>query len=78
MDRIVNVHMAKTHLSKLLDEVRAGEVIILAKAGVPYGRLVPIDATPPQRKPGRVKGKLAESFFARLPANELAGWKKSS
>jgi prevent-host-death family protein len=45
--RVVNVHEAKTHLSKLLDQVRAGEEIILAKAGRPYARLVPFE------RPGR-------------------------
>jgi prevent-host-death family protein len=43
MSRVVNVHEAKTHLSRLLDEVRDGEEIILAKAGRPYARLVPFD-----------------------------------
>ena len=43
MTRVVNVHEAKTHLSRLLDEVRAGEEIILAKAGRPYARLVPLE-----------------------------------
>ena len=42
MIRTINVHEAKTHLSRLLDDVRAGEEIILAKAGEPYARLVPI------------------------------------
>lgn len=37
------MHEAKTHLSKLLEEVRAGEEIILAKAGTPYARLVPFE-----------------------------------
>lgn len=40
--RTINVHEAKTHLSRLLDDVRAGEEIIIAKAGKPYARLVPI------------------------------------
>ena len=43
MTRVVNVHEAKTHLSRLLDDVRAGEEIILAKAGRPYARLVPFE-----------------------------------
>lgn len=42
MVRTINVHEAKTHLSRLLDDVRAGEEIILAKSGEPYARLVPI------------------------------------
>ena len=45
MTRIVNVHEAKTHLSKLLEDVHAGEEIILAKAGRPYARLIPLERT---------------------------------
>ncbi|MGK6318058.1 type II toxin-antitoxin system Phd/YefM family antitoxin [Sphingomonas sp. DT-204] len=50
-----NVHDAKTHLSRLMDRAHAGEEIILAKAGVPYAKLVPIDPVDlPPRKPGRL------------------------
>jgi prevent-host-death family protein len=49
--RTVNVHEAKTQLSRLLDDVRGGEEIILAKAGEPYARLVPI-GTPSRRELG--------------------------
>jgi len=46
----VNVHEAKTHLSRLLKRVRAGEEIIIASAGKPIARLVPLaDAKPPRR-----------------------------
>ncbi|OYY88944.1 MAG: hypothetical protein B7Y45_13805 [Sphingomonas sp. 28-66-16] len=52
----VNVHAAKTHLSKLMDRAHAGEEIILAKAGVPYAKLVPYSAPVKQpRQPGRLK-----------------------
>ena len=76
MDRMINVHTAKTNLSKLLDDVRAGETIVLAKAGVPYARLVPITTIAPTRKPGRLAGKLGDQFFAALPRAELAAWDK--
>lgn len=50
-----NVHDAKTHLSRLMDRAHAGEEIILAKAGVPYAKLVPVDPVDlPPRKPGRL------------------------
>ena len=39
---VVNVHAAKTHLSKMLDRVSVGEEIIIAKAGIPVARLVPL------------------------------------
>jgi prevent-host-death family protein len=52
----VNVHEAKTHFSKLLERAHAGEEIILAKAGVPYAKLVPYaEPAKPERKPGRWK-----------------------
>lgn len=77
--RTVNVHEAKTHLSKLLDRAHSGEEIILAKAGKPYARLVPL-ADP--KKEGPVLGRLAsvlpptddDAFFAPLPDEELVAW----
>lgn len=72
---IVNVHEAKTHLSRLLDMVRAGQEIVLAKAGKPYARLVPIDEKPIARKPGGLKLVIPESvFFDPLPDEELDAW----
>ena len=76
MDRMIDVHTAKTNLSKLLDQVKSGETIVLAKAGVPYARLVPIKVTPPERKPRRMAGKLGNQFFAPLSQEELAAWDK--
>jgi prevent-host-death family protein len=72
---IVNVHEAKTHLSRLLERAHRGEEIILAKGGKPYARLVPLKKRA-QRKPGVLKGvvKLKESFFDALPEAELRGW----
>lgn len=72
MKRIVNVHEAKTHLSRLLDEVHAGSEIILAKAGKPYARLVPLEK--PKRKLGFIEGHLDEEFFDPLPEAELDAW----
>lgn len=74
MPIIVNVHDAKTHLSRLLEQAHAGEEIILAKAGVPYARLVPLEAANVVRRPGRLKGRIAEPFFDPLPADELDAW----
>ena len=73
MTQIINVHEAKTHLSRLLDKAHAGEEIVLGKAGKPYARLVPLRA-PAKRKLGFMKGRLDESFFEPLPAEELAAW----
>ena len=70
----VNVHEAKTHLSRLLEQAHAGEEIILAKAGKPYARLVPLQVLPPRRQPGRLAGRVGDEFFDPLPADELRAW----
>ena len=55
--RLVNVHQAKTHLSRLIDEAHAGETIVLAKAGKPWARLMPLAPPAPQRIPGRLRSR---------------------
>lgn len=65
--KMVNVHKAKTELSRLLEAVEAGEEVVIARAGVPVARLVPVRAD--ERAPGRLAGSLrmAEDFDAPLP-----------
>ena len=75
MTEIVNIHEAKTHLSRLVDRAHAGEEIILAKSGKPYAKLVPIDDSTP-RRPGLIKGRLTDDFFAPLPSDALAVWEQ--
>ena len=58
MEKAVNIHEAKTHLSRLVERVEAGEEITLARAGRPVARLVPIDARRKPREPGFWKGKV--------------------
>lgn len=67
---IVNIHQAKTNFSKLVDAVMHGEEIIIAKAGKPAAKLVPITTIKPKRKPGALKGKIkiAADFDAPLPS----------
>ena len=72
MSEIINVHEAKTQLSRLLDKAHAGEEIVLSKAGKPYARLVPLEK--PKRKLGFVKGHLDDKFFDPLPDSELDVW----
>ena len=73
--RTVNIHAAKTHLSRLLDEVAAGEEIIIARAGKPVAKLTPLTVTP--AKPRRVLGimagqmRISEDFDAPLPDDIL-------
>jgi prevent-host-death family protein len=71
---IVNVHEAKTHLSRLLEQAHAGQEIILAKAGKPYARLMPLASDSAQRRPGRLAGKVDDAFFEPLPDAELDAW----
>lgn len=76
---MINVHEAKTHLSKLLERAHAGEEIILAKAGKPYARLVPLKEDKPRRQPGRLKGwVIPDTFFDPLPEEELKLWEEGS
>ena len=71
--KVVNVHEAKTHLSRLLERVQAGEEVTIAKAGRPVARLVPITA-PGKRPLGLDRGKvwIADDFDAPLPDDILA------
>ena len=73
--RTVNIHEAKTHLSRLVDEVYSGEEIIIAKAGKPLAKLVALTAAK-KRKLGILKGKLRapEDFDAPLPEEVLASF----
>ena len=71
----VNVHQAKTNLSRLLDRALAGEEVIIAKAGKPLARLVPVAETEP-RRPGLAKGRVTDAFFEPLPEDELAAWQQ--
>ena len=72
MPTVVNVHEAKTHLSRLLERAHAGEEIILAKAGKPYARLVPLEKA--RRKLGLFPFHIPDSFFEDLSEEELAEW----
>jgi prevent-host-death family protein len=72
--KTVNIHEAKTHLSRLLEEAVAGEDIVIAKAGTPKVRLVPV-VDPAKRESGFMRGwTLPDSFFEPLPEDELARW----
>ena len=63
---IVNVHESETNLSALLERAHRGEEIIVAKAGRPYARLVPLEP-PQERTPGRYSEEIPDSFFEPLP-----------
>ena len=65
----INIHEAKTQLSKLIEAVTQGEKIVIAKAGKPAAMLVPMVSQKSIRKPGAMKGKIkiAIDFDAPLP-----------
>jgi prevent-host-death family protein len=73
MNKTVNIHEAKTHLSRLLQRVMSGESIIIAKAGKPIAVLSPITDAPDTRVPGVDAGKvvIAPDFDKPLPEFEL-------
>ena len=66
---IVNVHAAKSQLSRLLDAAAAGEEVIIAKAGKPVARLVPLEARKERRKLGTLAGefRVPDDFDDPLP-----------
>jgi prevent-host-death family protein len=65
----VNVHQAKTHLSRLLERVLLGEEVIIAKAGKPVAKLVPVASRPKKRLLGSAKGEFTvpDDFNDPLP-----------
>jgi prevent-host-death family protein len=73
LSAIVNVHEAKTHLSRLLEDVAAGAEVVIAKAGKPVARLVPVEAGPRPKKLGLLRGriKVPADFNAPLSPDEL-------
>ena len=70
MSKVVNVHEAKTHFSKLLARLSHGEEIVIGKAGRPVARLVPFSEHTTRREPGSARGRftMKENFDAPLPA----------
>jgi prevent-host-death family protein len=77
MDEMVSVHEAKTHLSRLLVRVEAGEAITIARGRKPVARLVPM---PPsgKREFGAMRGRfsIGPEFFDPLPDEELDRWER--
>jgi len=76
MATVVNIHEAKTHLSKLLARVIAGEEIVIARAGTPVARLAPLPPAPSlKRVPGIDKGKVwMAKDFNSMSKRELDDW----
>ncbi len=70
-DHVYNLYEAKTHLSHLVDRAAKGEEIVIAKAGVPLAKLIPMPKSKIKRIPGGWKGKIriADNFDDPLPAD---------
>lgn len=73
MTIIVNIHAAKTQLSRLLEQVEEGEEIVIARAGKPIARIVPLVPTRPKRRLGILEGQytVADNIDDPLPDDLL-------
>ena len=69
----INIHSAKTQLSKLIEAAERGEEVIIARAGKPVAKLVALQNQKPARKAGNIKGlfEVPDSFFDPLPQDIL-------
>jgi prevent-host-death family protein len=71
----VNVHQAKTHLSRLLSRVERGETIVIARDGTPVAKLVRVPKRVPKPTPNKYKGQIWMSpDFDEMSEEELAEW----
>jgi prevent-host-death family protein len=70
MTTIINIHEAKTHLSRIIDEVAAGAEVIIAKSGKPMARLVPLLEVPRPKRLGLLRGKIKVSDDFNAPLDE--------
>ena len=76
--KTINIHQAKTHLSRLLEKVALGEEVVIAKAGQPIAKLVPIGKGKRSRRLGTAKGDfiVPKDFNQPLPKDlEESFWK---
>lgn len=75
MAELVNMHQAKTTLSRLVERALAGEEIVIARNGKPLVRLTPVPEKRGQRIPGRFKGRIwMAPDFDVMSEEELADW----
>jgi prevent-host-death family protein len=72
----ITIHKAKTQLSRLIEKACRGEEIVIARGSKPVVRLVAIEDSRGNRKPGALKGKIhvGPEFFEALPPDELERW----
>jgi prevent-host-death family protein len=74
--KVVNMHEAKTTLSQLVEMVERGEEVVIARAGTPVAKLVPVVEVKKPRVLGALKGKIwmSDDFDAPMSEEELALW----
>ncbi|MCP5370582.1 MAG: type II toxin-antitoxin system Phd/YefM family antitoxin [Hyphomicrobiales bacterium] len=72
----IGIHAAKTHLSRLIERVLAGEEVVIARGKTPVVKLVPVEPRPRGRVFGAMRGRaqVDERFFEPLPDDELDAW----
>ncbi|HET7232736.1 MAG TPA: type II toxin-antitoxin system prevent-host-death family antitoxin [Longimicrobium sp.] len=75
---IINLRVAETQLSNLIDRAMEGEDVVITRGSEPVAKLVALKKAEPQRRPGSMKGELVvpDEFFDPLPADELARWEQ--
>ena len=80
MATVINIHEAKTHLSRIVEEAAAGHEVIIAKAGRGVAKLVPLEPVRRPKKFGRLKGRIRvpDDFNAPLDAQVLAAFEGRS
>jgi len=78
--RQINIHEAKTQLSRLVEDAAGGEDIVIARAGKPVARLTALEPSSAPRRFGMLKGKIevADDFDAPLPDDLLAAFEGDS
>ncbi|MEX1115802.1 MAG: type II toxin-antitoxin system prevent-host-death family antitoxin [Akkermansiaceae bacterium] len=72
--KVINIHQAKTHLSRLIEEAVGGEMVVVAKAGKPMVQLVPVAAVGSARPLGLLAGKAKESPDCWSRDEEVERW----
>jgi prevent-host-death family protein len=76
--KVVTIHAAKTHLSRLIEEVTEGEQVVIARGKQPVARLVPIESQKKGRVFGAMRGraKVGRRFFEPLADEEIEAWER--
>ena len=76
MSNVINMHEAKTTLSRLVERAIAGEDVVIARNGTPLVRLVPVAKKAEPRVPGRLKGQISICPDFELTDEEIAAFER--